>query len=211
MEHPVLRDKAYALIKDRILERQFQPGQRIREDLIANEISMSRTPVREAINQLATEGFIVSVPRKGLFCASVSADEFLDFLRVRASLEELAVRCCIERIEPEEVEHLSAILDDYQAALANDDFRAASTLDTRFHKQIAEYSRNRKLIRFIAEIEDFMRLARAKERPDFGGAEKAKSIAQHRAILTCIRDRDADAAAMAIRNNIHGMRAKLGL
>lgn len=211
MEHPVLRDKAYALIKDRILERQFQPGQRIREDVIADEISMSRTPVREAINQLATEGFIINVPRKGLFCASVSADEFLDFLRVRASLEELAVRCCVERISAAEVEELAAILDAYEAALAGDDMRAASGLDTRFHKQIAEYSRNRKLIRFIAEIEDFMRLARSRERPDFGPAEKAKSIAQHRAILACIRDRDADAAAAAIRDNINGMRAKLGL
>lgn len=211
MEHPMLRDKAYALIKNRILERQFQPGQRIREDLVANEISMSRTPVREAINQLATEGFIVNVPRKGLFCASVSSDEFLDFLRVREALEMLAVRCCVQRITDEGVERLDAILDEYETALAAGELRAASELDTGFHKAIAEYSLNRKLIRFISEIEDFMRLARSKERPDLGPADKARSIAQHRAILTCIRDRDEDAAAAAIRDNIRGMRAKLGL
>jgi GntR family transcriptional regulator, rspAB operon transcriptional repressor len=211
MEHPILRDKAYALIKQRILERGFQPGERIREDLVADEISMSRTPVREAINQLAIEGFIVNVPRKGLFCASVSSAEFLDFLCVREALEMLAVRCCIQRITDEELACLAAILDDYDTALAGSDLRAASELDTRFHKTIAEYSRNRKLIRFISEIEDFMRLARAKERPDLGAAEKALSIAQHRAILACISERDEDAAAAAIRDNIRGMRAKLGL
>ena len=211
MEHPMLRDKAYALIKNRILERQFQPGQRIREDLVANEISMSRTPVREAINQLATEGLIVNVPRKGLFCASVSAEEFLDFLRVREALEMLAVRDCVQRITDTEVEGLAVILDDYETALASGDLRGASELDTRFHKTIAEYSRNRKLIRFISEIEDFMRLARSKERPDLSAADKARSMAQHRLILTCIRERDEDAAAAAIRDNIRGMRAKLGL
>jgi DNA-binding GntR family transcriptional regulator len=211
MEHPMLRDKAYALIKQRILERQFQPGERIREDLVADEISMSRTPVREAINQLATEGFIVSVPRRGLFCASVSTEEFLDFLRVRESLEMLAIRCCIERISDAEIESLTCILDDYEAALTADDLATASALDTRFHKTIADYSRNRKLIRFIAEIEDFMRLARAKERPDFGPAKKARSMAQHRAILDRIRARDAEGAAAAIRDNIRGMREKLGL
>jgi DNA-binding GntR family transcriptional regulator len=211
MDHPMLRDKAYALIKHRILERHFLPGERIREDLVANEISMSRTPVREAINQLAIEGFIVNVPRRGLFCASVSTDEFLDFLRVRESLEMLAVRSCVERITDREIEALAAILDEYEAVLEAGDLEAASALDTRFHKAIADCSRNRKLIRFIAEIEDFMRLARSQERPDFGLAEKARSIAQHRAILDSIRDRDADAAAVAMRKNISGMRAKLGL
>lgn len=211
MEHPMLRDKAYALIKQRILDRQFQPGERIREDLVAGEISMSRTPVREAINQLATEGFIVSVPRKGLFCASVSDEEFIDFLGIREALETLAVRCCVQRISDAEVDRLDILLDDYETALEGGDLRKASGLDTAFHKTIAEYSRNRKLIRFISEIEDFMRLARAKERPDFGAPEKARSIAQHRAILDRIRARDEDGAAAAIRDNIRGMRAKLGL
>jgi DNA-binding GntR family transcriptional regulator len=211
MEHPMLRDRAYALIKRRILERQFQPGERIREDLVAGEISMSRTPVREAINQLATEGFIVNVPRKGLFCASVSKEEFLDFLGIREALETLAVRCCVQRINDEEVDRLGALLDDYETALQSGDLRRASELDTAFHKAIADHSCNRKLIRFISEIEDFMRMARDKERPDFGPAEKARSIAQHRAILDRIRERDEDGAADAIRINIRGMRAKLGL
>ncbi|NVO12627.1 MAG: GntR family transcriptional regulator [Rhodoplanes sp.] len=211
MDHPILRDKAYALIKQRILELQFKPGERLREDSIADEISMSRTPVREAINQLATEGLVVNVPRKGLFCASVSREEFLDFLRIREALETIAVQCCVERITEAEIDRLAAILDDYETALTAGDLKTASALDTHFHKSIAECSRNRKLIRFISEIEDFMRLARSKERPDLGPAEKALSIAQHRAILRCIRERDEVAAADAIRENIRGMRKKLGL
>ena len=211
MDHPILRDQAYALIKQRILDREFAPGERLREDLIAGQLSMSRTPVREAINQLATEGFVVAVPRRGLFCAAVSREEFLDFLRIREALEVLAAQCCAQRITDDEVAALGRILDEYEAAMAVTDLRAASGLDTRFHKTIAEYSRNRKLIRFIAEIEDFMRLARAKERPDFGPAEKALSIAQHRAIFEAIQRRDEAAAAEAMRQNVRGMRKKLGI
>ena len=211
MDHPVLREQAYVLIKQRILDREFAPGERLREDLLAGQLSMSRTPVREAINQLATEGFVVAVPRKGLFCAAVSREEFLDFLRIREVLEVLAVQCCTQRISDEEIATLGSILDEYDSALAAGDLRAASGLDTRFHKAVAGYSRNRKLIRFIGEIEDFMRLARAKERPDFGPAEKAQSIAQHRAIFEAIRRRDETAAAEAMRENIRGMRKKLGI
>jgi DNA-binding GntR family transcriptional regulator len=211
MEHPILRDKAYVTIKQKLLHREIQPGERIREDLLAEEVSMSRTPVREAISQLTTEGFIVSLPRKGLFCASISHEEMLDFLKIREALEVLAVQECTERITDGEIAGLDKLLTDYELALLSGDRHKASDLDSLFHMGIAEMTKNRKLIRFISEIGDFMSLARTKERPDLTSEEKELSIRQHRAILDAIRKRNVPRAIKAMRTNILGMKRKLGL
>jgi len=211
VEHPILREKAYTIIKQKLLSHEIQPGVRIREDLLAREVSMSRTPVREAINQLAAEGFIVSLPRKGLFCVTLTRDEFLEFLSVREVLEVLALEKCIQRVTDDEVARLDKILCDYQEMLLSQRLREASELDSKFHKEIAAFSRNRKLIEFIGQLEDFMRIARAMERPDMSPDEQDLSIRQHRAILDCIRRRDAVGGLEAIRANIRGMRKKLGI
>jgi DNA-binding GntR family transcriptional regulator len=211
MEHPILRDKAYNTIKQKLLHRDIRPGERIREDLLAEEISMSRTPVREAISQLTTEGFIVSLPRKGLFCASIDREEMLDFLKIREALETLAVQECIERATEEEIDRLEIILVKFEAALKAGARRDASDLDSQFHITIAEFSKSRKLIRFISEIGDFMGLARAKERPELTAEERELSIRQHQEILDAIRKRDIPLAVEAVRANINGMKRKLGL
>jgi DNA-binding GntR family transcriptional regulator len=211
MEHPILRDKAYVTIKQKLLHREIQPGERIREDLLAEEVSMSRTPVREAISQLTTEGFIVSLPRKGLFCASITREEMLDFLKIREALEILAVQECIQRATDEEINLIAPLLVDYEQALTSGSRREASDLDSQFHMSIAELSKNKKLIRFISEIGDFMCVARTKERPELTHEEKEMSIRQHRSILDAIRKRDVPRAVEAMRTNILGMKCKLGL
>jgi DNA-binding GntR family transcriptional regulator len=211
MEHPILRDKAYATIKQKLLHREIQPGERIREDLLAQEVSMSRTPVREAISQLTTEGFIVSLPRKGLFSANITRKEMLDFLKIREALEVLAVRECIGRITDGEIARLDEMLTDYEQALLSGDRHRASDLDSLFHTSIAELSKSRKLIRFIGEIGDFMSLARTQERPELTSEEKELSIRQHRSIFEAIRRRDIPRAVEAMRTNILGMKRKLGL
>jgi DNA-binding GntR family transcriptional regulator len=211
MEHPILRDKAYGTIKQKLLYREIQPGERIREDLLAEEVSMSRTPVREAISQLTTEGFIVSLPRKGLFSASITQEEMLDFLKIREVLEVLAIQECIQRVTNEEIGRLEELLADYERVLTSGSRREASDLDGRFHMAIAELSKSKKLIRFISEISDFMCLARAKERPELTPEEKEMSIRQHRSILEAIQRRDIPRAVEAMRANILGMKRKLGL
>lgn len=211
MEHPILRDKAYVAIKQKLLHREIKPGERIREDLLAEEVSMSRTPVREAISQLTTEGFIVGLPRKGLFCASITRQEMLDFLKIREALETLAIQECISRATDKDISNLETLLEDYERALTAGSRREASDLDSQFHITVAELSRSRKLIRFISELSDFMSLARAKERPELTPEEKGLSIQQHRAILEAIRGRDIPRAVEAMRANILGMKRKLGL
>lgn len=99
MKHPSLKETAYKLIKEKLLNLEFAPGSRLREDHLAEKISMSRTPVREAVNQLVREGLINSVPRKGLFFIELTKEKINDLIDVRTGLESLAVMKCIDRID----------------------------------------------------------------------------------------------------------------
>jgi DNA-binding GntR family transcriptional regulator len=211
MEHLSLKKIAYNMIRQKLLNHEFEPGSRIREDLLALEFSMSRTPVREAINQLSAQGFLVNIPRKGVFFVEYTKQDILDLLLVREGLEILAVQRCIEKINQEQIEELENILKDYETALLEENFQEYSRLDSLFHKTIAGITENKKLIEFISEIEDFMRVTRAMQPPDSGEQKRERAIGQHRNILTCIKKRNKEGAVSAIRTNINGMKEKLGI
>jgi DNA-binding GntR family transcriptional regulator len=209
MAHPSLKEIAYDRIRKRMLNHEFEPGGRIREDLLADELSMSRTPVREAINQFMAEGLIVNKPRKGLFFVELTSKEILDILRVRERLEALAIDECIEKIDPQGVAGLSAILDEFEQTCSEKDFQEHYRVDSRFHKAIAELSGNRKLIEFIYEIEDLMRIVRGLKTPDFSEAKREKAIDLHRRIVRCMENRDTSGAKAALTQIIQGTMQQL--
>ena len=170
------------IIEQKLLHREVQPGERIREDLLAEEYFDEPHSRPGGISQLTTEGFIVSLPRRDSFARASARGKCSTFGRsARPSRSSVQERT--ERITDEEVTGLDALLMDYEQALLSGDRHKASDLDSLFHTSIAELSKSRKLIRFIGEIGDFMSLARTKERPDLTSEEKELSICQHRAIL----------------------------
>jgi DNA-binding GntR family transcriptional regulator len=209
MKHPSLKEKAYELIKDKLLSLQFEPGTRIREDHIAENIMMSRTPVREAINRLVSEGLIKSIPRKGLFFIELTPDEINDLIDVRCQLEALAVTKCIEKINDPGLKKLENILKSADAALEKDDIKGCNKLDSQFHQEIAKATGNQKLIQFLKELENFMRIARAMEKRTLPRPKVEKSMEQHRQILEAIQKRDKSAALDAIARNVEQLRIHL--
>ncbi|NLP43076.1 MAG: GntR family transcriptional regulator [Peptococcaceae bacterium] len=211
MEHLSLKESAYRIIKGKLLNLEYEPGSRIREDLLAQEISMSRTPVREAINQLSAEGFVNNIPRKGVFAIELSPEEIGDLLDVRESLEILAVEKCITKANDEQILILAKIIEGFESAWLMEDFKECNSLDSKFHLEIANISNNKKLIEFLKEIEDFMHIARAIEKKANAKAKNELTLKEHRNILEAIKNRDVEAAKEAIRVNIRTMKANLGL
>jgi len=106
MKHLSLKERSYLIIKEKILNGDFEPGSRIREDILAEEISISRTPVREAINLLSAEGFLNNIPRKGIFMIDPTKEEIIDMLEVRIVLECLAVEKFIDVMKNEDISAL---------------------------------------------------------------------------------------------------------
>ena len=206
MDHPILKQKAYAIIREKLLSLEFQPGSRIREDLLAQEIDMSRTPVREALNQLASEGLVTNIPRKGIYFIDLSKNEINKLFDVREPLAVLAVEKCIDKIDNEGLNRLDDILGKYRKALDAEDYEAFSKLDCAFHKEIANITGNRKLIEFTASIEDMMRITRGKEPRSPDQAIRDRTFAKHYAVYDCIKNRDKAGAIEAIKLIVNGTR-----
>ena len=209
--HPSLKEIAYDLIRRKILDHEFEPGSRIREDLLASELSMSRTPVREAINQLVAEGLIVNKPRIGLFFVELTKEDMIDILNVREGLEIMAIEECINKKRTKETEKIDSILVDFEKTFTESDFQEHYRIDSLFHKAIAELSGNRKLIEFIHEVEDLMRIIRGLKSPDFSDNKKRRSIELHRKIVECIKKGDKAGARSALQTIIQGTKKQLQL
>lgn len=211
MHHLSLKESAYNIIKEKLLGGEFEPGGRIREDLLAEEISMSRTPVREAISQLAAEGYVVNIPRKGIFFVELTREEILEFIDVRESLEILAVEKCVEKISDEQIAGLEKIVDDFEYALSRERYNDCNALDSAFHQEIARISNNRKLIEFLKVIEDFMNIARFIEKKVSPKEKNMITLKEHRNILQCIKERDKISAKKAVKENIERMKKNMGI
>ncbi len=211
MQHLSLRERAYNIIRERIINGGFEPGVRIREDLLADEISMSRTPVREAINRLAAEGLVNNIPRKGVYSLVPDRQQLLDGLDVRQALESLSVRRCIEKITPGQLSELERLVDEFEKELEKGDYERCNDLDNAFHEAIAQISGNRKLIEFLSEIGDFMRIARYIEKKAEPEVKNRLTLREHTAILECIRKGDTKAAVAAMKENIDRMLKNMGI
>jgi len=209
MQHPGLRQKAYNIIKNKILNLEFIPGSRIREDLLATAISMSRTPVREAISQLIAEGLIRSVPRKGLFCIDLSRDEIKELLEIRESLEILSLKKCIEKVTDGQLKDLVVLIYKFEEALNRKDYEACNKLDSDFHVAIAKISKNNKLIEFILDIEEFMVLFRNLEKKTNAKERSLTGLRQHKVIYECIKNKDVEGAVKAVEDNIKSLKEHL--
>ena len=209
MKHPSLKEIAYQAIREKILAGSFPPGERIREDQLAAEISMSRTPVREAINQLAAEGLVNNIPRRGIYLRSISPEQLAELLDVRKALETLSVRRCAERADQDTVRQLEAIQQDFARALAEHDYGACNQLDSRFHREIARLSGNGALARFLADIEDTMLIARQLEKRTDSERKNRITLEEHARILACVAARDAEGAVQAVIANLNRMQLNL--
>lgn len=202
-----LTDYAYIEILNMILSSEIKPGERIREDLLAEKFGISRTPVREAVNQLVQNGFIVNVKRKGLYCVKLSKEELLDLLELRMVLESMSFNKCIERATDDEIQSLRKIINDFNekytriiSDINSDCMGKVSKLhneyDVRFHVSIANVSRSSKLIKYINEVENLLLIARQRiyRNENEGRAIVLLSWKQHEQIVKAIENRDKTAA-----------------
>lgn len=211
MQHYSLRERAYLLIKERILNLEYKPGSQLREETLAEEISMSRTPVREAINKLAAEGLVNSVPRKGIFTKEVDEKEIADLIEIREALEILSVTKCIQSATDASLISLASLLNQFEAALTKKRFKKLNALDSLFHLEIAKLSNNDKLISYLSEIEDFMRITRAIEKETDPETKNRQTLQEHRNIFQAIKSGNIENAQKAVIKNITSMKENLGI
>ena len=136
-------DRVYEQLKAMAVSYEFKPGERLNEGELAKRLGVSRTPLREALNRLNTEGFLRFTPGKGFFCRELDAHEIFDLYELRKSLEIASVRLAITRARDEDIDALLAFL----SATGPDPGERSSVelveLDETFHGQQQAEDRRR--------------------------------------------------------------------
>jgi DNA-binding GntR family transcriptional regulator len=138
----LMADRAYASLRDRIISLAIPPGAPIDEDTIGRELSMGRTPVREAIRRLALENLVVVFPRRGTFASEINITDLADIADVRAELEGHAAERAAERLTEAQRDALEALLVDLRDTEGSNDAAALMALDARVHRFIYECAGN---------------------------------------------------------------------
>ncbi|MBZ4688227.1 MAG: hypothetical protein PWQ96_872 [Clostridia bacterium] len=195
-----LREIVFETLRTAIIDGTLQPGERLMEVQLAEDLGVSRTPVREAIRKLELEGFVVMVPRKGAYVSSLSLKDITDVFEIRASLEALAAGLAAERISPEELEKLERLLVQEAESSNNDDLDAIIKFDTEIHEVIYTASRNHKLVNIINNLREQIQRYRSTSLTYPGRMKIA--LDEHKKIVEAISARDVNNARKLAQKHI---------
>lgn len=188
-----LREEVYTRLRRAILDSAYPAGTKLVEADLAAALSISRTPIREALHKLELEGLVERVPGgTGLRVAGLSRDEVEEIYGVRAVLEGYAVRLAAARIGPDDVARLSALLDASADAITASDGEALLRVNTEFHGGIYQIAGSRRLEGLVRSLHDQVMRYRAATLEIQGQGQVG--LAEHRAILEALAARDAAAA-----------------
>lgn len=195
-----LADQAYDKIKKRIFDFDLMPGDRLSESDVAQQINVSRTPLRQALQRLQHEGFVEAIPKVGWLVPPLSFEKFDELYDFRVLIECFAVRglCAAAKERPE----LQKLARAWQVPARDrlQDPVKVGVLDESFHWQIVESTANREMLRTYREITERMRIIR---RLDFIKPDRVTATYdEHAKILTAIQRRRADEAQRLLRAHI---------
>jgi len=186
----LLSDRAYAALRDRLVDLQIAPGAPIDEDALTRELGVGRTPVREAIRRLALEGLVVVYPRRGTFATAINITSLSDITDVRVQLEGHAAERAAELADAAEREEAAALIAALDAAEPSQ--RSLIELDAQVHRFVYRCSRNPYLAQ---DLDRYLNMSLRiwhltwDRLPPLGDRMR-----EHRDLLAAIRDGDAAAA-----------------
>lgn len=198
--HRPLREIVYEELRNLILTGKIKPGTRMMEIELAEDMGVSRTPIREAIRKLEKEGLVVIEPRKGAYASEVSVKDMEDILEVRANLEGLAAYLAAERMTEAEKKALDEIREKFRQAVDEGNMAEMISNDTKFHHMIVESSRNNHLIHMVEQLQELVLRFRYIYYKDFKRAEDM--LPEHKSIYEEIVNGNGANARFAAFNHI---------
>lgn len=194
-EYLPLRDVVFNTLRESILHGELKPGERLIEVALAEQLGVSRTPIREAIHKLEQEGLVNMIPRRGAQVASISEKNVHDVLEVRKALERLAAELAVARITPQEKIRLRQAETEFCASVGDKNLAVIAQKDEAFHDAIYEATKNHKLQFVINNLREQMYRFRLEYIKD----EKSRKllVEEHRSIADAIIRSDIDTAVAA--------------
>ena len=153
-EYIPLRDIVFKTLREAIITGALQPGERLMEIKLSNELGVSRTPVREAIRKLELEGLVIMTARKGAEVAPINEKDLREVLEIRKSLESLAGQLACRNIGKDEIRKLKDINAQISKAIKAGDVEAIAASDVEFHETIYATTGNARLITMLHQLKE---------------------------------------------------------
>lgn len=195
-----LRELVFEAMREAIISGALRPGERLMEVQLAEDLGVSRTPVREAIRKLELEGFVLMIPRKGAYVADISLKDISSVFEVRRALEGLAAELAAERASDEEIEQLERLLVELAGCAEARNTKEFVNLDAKFHEVVYTASRNERLGQILSLlIEQIMRF---RTRTLSNPARLRVALEEHRGLVEALAVRDAELARRLAQEHI---------
>lgn len=199
-------EQAYQQVRAAIVENRYPPGSRLVEARIAEDLGLSRTPVREALRRLEAEGLVLSEPNRGAMVRPLSETEVVDLYGLRIRLESYAAEVAAERATEEELAALFEAVEEFSAArkaknaTSIEGVRRIHEANRRIHDGILDAARHRRLTTMLHRTVDIPLVFQAFQ--SFGAAEMERSDTFHRLIVEAMYRRDGGRAGALMAEHI---------
>ena len=203
-----LTTMVYNHIRNGILDGSYKDGDFLVETRLAEELEVSRTPIREALKQLELEGLVVSIPNRGSMVQAISENDIDDIFTIRQILEGQAAYWATQRITQEQMDSLTEKLELMDFYTKKGDANQLTRLDNEFHDIIYKASDSRMLKHILGSLHQNIRRARTSNLnlP----ARSNESLEEHRAIFAAMEAKDALAAKKAMEEHIKNAHSAKG-
>lgn len=198
--HRPLREIVYEELKREILVGEIAPGTRMMEIELADEMGVSRTPVREAIRKLEKEGLVTIEPRKGAYASDVSIKDMVDVLEVREDLEAMAAAMAAQKVNEDEKQALIEATLEYKEAVESERTEDIIRCDEKFHQLIVNCSGNKTLVQLFSQVQELALRFRYLYYDDFSRYERMPM--EHREIEEAILSGDYEKARVAAGEHV---------
>lgn len=196
-----LRKQVYKVLREAILKGELMIGEKITEMEIASELSVSRTPVREAFRMLEQEELINIIPQQGVFIAGIETKkEIDDIFQIRVELEGLAAYLAAKNIDQEQRKMLKNYIQEIENCIESNDQRGCIRVDIAFHRIIKEAAQNKWLAKFLDTL--FEQATRFR-RSSFSRAGRMEEfLAEHKELAAAIINGEAKEARLSAEAHI---------
>ncbi|WP_026585001.1 GntR family transcriptional regulator [Bacillus sp. J33] len=186
-----IRERVYLHIKDLILDGEFKAGDRLVERELAERLNISRTPIREALFRLESQGFVKTVPRKGVIVSDISEKEIIEVFTILSSLEVLAAKLAVQKLDDETKSKFNASIKKVEEYLNNPD-EDASDLHRDLNHLLYSSAKNAKLYEMLSGLSDYIQAFAKIGHKNPGRAKQ--SMEEHMKIMESIVNKEMEMA-----------------
>ncbi|MEM7033364.1 MAG: GntR family transcriptional regulator [Chloroflexota bacterium] len=195
-------EMAYQILKEKIITLELPPASLLNEAELMDELELGRTPIREALRQLAFENLVVILPRRGTIVADVNASDLQKIFEIRLDLEVCAVRLATERATPDQIREMEKLFEGIDDTVKQGDHHELIALDHQAHVMIAQASHNEFLETMLDRL--YTHILRLWYVSLHEVSHLSDAVVEHQELVTAIKARDVQKAEQIMRDHIMG-------